>query len=97
MALINKHFEEVLGDIGVIKLWTTKFLGIPIFRKEALSERVTEISAFQGSQRTPIGFQTADEKLEEDEETEDKDKGIVREVPAGNNPKRRIYRFKVKR
>ena len=78
MALINKHFEEVLGDIGVIKLWTTKFLGITIFRKESLSERMTEINAFQGAVRNPVGFQITDEIKEiENEETKDKGKSAV--------------------
>ena len=98
MALIHKHFEEVLGDIGVIKLWTTKFLGIPVYKKESLSERVSEISAFQSTQRNMIGFKTSDESEDKNnEETEDKGEGSGREVPPGNNSKRRICRFKIKR
>lgn len=73
MALINKHFEEVLNEIGVIKLWTTHFLGIPVFKKESLSERATEISAFQNNQRQTIGFKTNNEEEENtNEETKDK-------------------------
>lgn len=97
MALIHKHFEEVLGDIGVIKLWTTKFLGIPVYKKESLSERVSEISAFQSTQRNMIGFKTSDESEDKNEETEDKGESSGREVSSGDNSKRRIYRFKIKR
>jgi hypothetical protein len=91
MAIIEKHFEEVLGDIGVIKLWTTKFLGIPIYRKESLSERMTEVQAFQSVQRNTIGFKV------EDDETQDKSEGDVREVQTTDNRKGGIYRFKIKR
>ena len=92
MALINKHFEEVLGDIGVIKLWTTKFLGITIYRKESLSERMTEVNAFQGAVRNPVGFQITDEiKESENEEIKNKDKSVVRQVQTRNFKKRRIY------
>lgn len=98
MALINKHFEEVLDDIGVLKLWTTKFLGIPIFRKESLSERATEINAFQTNQRLPVGFKTNDKEEEEtNEEIKDKSKSIMRQMQTGNNTKRRIHRLKSKR
>ena len=89
MALINKHFEEVLGDIGVIKLWTIKVLGITVYREESLSERV--------SQRIPVGFQTTDGNKEVNEETKDKSEGVERQVPANNNGKGRIRRLTGKR
>lgn len=97
MALINKHFEEVLGDIGVIKLWTIKVLGITVYREESLSERVSEIGAFQSVPRIPVGFQTTDENKNIDEETKDKSEGVERQVPANNNGKGRIRRLTGKR
>lgn len=97
MALINKHFEEVLGDIGVIKLWTTKVLGITVYRKESLSERISEIGAFQNAPRTPVGFQTTDGNKEVNEETKDKSESVERQVPANNSGKGRIRRLTGKR